>query len=259
MATGIQRGIDNIDAENERKEKEYQENRKPYIPALNLGQGAIAQFWIMSDPITYQAHRLNDDEKKRTYYRYCVAADGNELCNYCKSGHKPQKFFSFWVFVETKLNMEQSRDAEHPWPQVQYRGKAYFEQKINRPMLLRRGMGRNNATYDKFKMYYLENGTFMDRPFVWSRNVTSDWRKTNYDLLGKDPMPMPENITRIIEEMPDIADAIIGTVDRLPRFDSDGYVVPDDENEESRQKTSDDSKSELVNPEENDGDDDLPW
>lgn len=258
---GISRGVDAINESNAQRAKEQGGG---YVPQLNLGKGEVARIRFLSDPISYNCHQMNDQEARRTYYRWCAGNDGDgELCDWCNAGHRARPMFMFWVWVAIKLH--KTPDEEGKWESVKYRRKQYFQENVNRVFVLRRGMGRANSTYDMFANFYLENGTWFDREYIWSRNEAERWQDTAYDLLPKDPEEESDFFVNVKDQLPDLALVAMEKLSRGPRFDDNGDLIPDEEDDGPRNEPERKSPAPPPQGIEDDGEDDededgdVPW
>lgn len=263
MPGGIQRGTGEIDKENERAAKM---GGGRFTPALNIESGGHARIRILDGPITYYGHRINDQGKKRTYYRYCNTFDddSSEVCGYCDNGVKWSRFFLFWIWVHVKLHPK--ADSDGKWEKVKYRGKDYYQERVNRPMLLRRGMGRGNSMYDKFANCYLEYGEWDDRDYIWSRNMAVNWQDTDYSLTPKDPTELSKVLTKIAGQLADLGEVATEKSQGVPRFDNKGNIFEGDEKKAGDEEAPAKKKKkpapmpkEEIEDEDDEDDDDMPF
>jgi hypothetical protein len=225
---GIQRGYDAIVRRNQ-KEEEERRRRANWVPSLFLPVSGKARIRILSEPVTYNAHRIYDKATGKISYRYCSVDDNtDELCKYCNAGLMSSRCFMFWIYTYFRLQPAPGQYGD--WEPVNYQGKRVYRQIVGKPMVLRRGTGKGNSTFDKFASAYLEYGTWTDRDYTWSRNDATVWTDTDYFLIPRDPSEMPEELKRIAKALPNLEDIAVGKEIKMPIFDDSGNVVKQESN-----------------------------
>ena len=241
---GIQRGYNEIDKRN-KEEEEKRKEQMNYVPFLNLPISGKARIRILSEPITYNSHKIYDLVKKRTYYRYCSIEDEkDEMCKYCNSGLKSSRTFMFWVYVYFKLALTEGRYGI--WSPVSYQNKKMFQQIVEKSMVLRRGMGKGNSMFDKFASNYLEYGSWQDRDYTWSRNDAKVWNETDYFLNPRDPSEVSPKLKKIAELVPSLNDIALGEQVVMPKFDVGGNPVKQEKETKTKVEMKQESAPALM-------------
>jgi len=233
MSGGIQRGYGEINEKNEEIRRRREADRAVRVPELFLPVGGIAKIRLLTEPICYNAHKLWDPAKRKNYFRYCTIDDDTEgeVCQYCNQGMRTSRFFMFWIYCYFKLQSVAGQYGE--WKAVNYQNKKMFQQMIERPMFLRRGVGKGNAMFEKFTSYFLEYGTWTDRDYMFRRNEEKEWNKTDYFLTPKDAEAMSAKLAMIVTHLPDLVLVATGQSVQLPKFDDSGNPIKEEPKEES--------------------------
>lgn len=243
----IRHGIEGIQKKNE--EVKRQEENRSFVPELKLyDDGDTAIFRILNDdPKDIDFHAFYNGQFNEIYF--CSKDDGE--CEFCEDEkmNPVTRMFMLWLYVDRILHLYQN--DEKSWKEISQGGRTYYEEPVKKVMFLRRPFGKEQKFWQPFEDIWFDNGTWMDREFIYRRKGARRDMNTFYTLTSRDKSSMPEIVSKIIGQLPPLESIAKGLVTEL-KFDLDEKTetVKTDSKKDEKVKENKTKKNE----ESNDGD-----
>lgn len=240
---GIRHGVEGIQKKNE--EVKRREANRSFVPELKLYEnGDIAYFRILNDdPKDVDFHVFYNGKFNEVYF--CSRDDVEGECEYCENKvGDVVRMFMFWIWTDRILHLYQNEDKT--WKEVSMANKTYYEEPVKQVWFIRRPFGRENKFWQPFEDVWFDNGTWMDREFIYRRVGDRGDINTYYTLKGRDKSPMPEEVSRIIGKIPPLESIAKGIVTKLDFGDEEKKGTEESKKEEREEKKEPESKKESA-------------
>jgi hypothetical protein len=206
-----------------------------WIRYLKVRDGEFALIRFITDAkdvISVPMHNVTQMTPKgeRTVKEYCTLSD-NGACQNCAKGSAPSETIFLWVYVYYILHRTQNPRLEmfpdQKWQPVKVGATNMYKEDINKPMILRTGVGKSNYIKNLFLDFAREYDTLVDRDYKWSRKGAG-FNDTTYNLIAKDKSDTNSEIVSITETLPAMEDVIMGKVKTFGEVEKVTEISADD-------------------------------